>query len=133
MQHSYIDLRRSRCLAEDDGGAFLKPVISFRNLVGMHIKVLCEFGQGLVALERSQGHLRFKGRCVVPTRTSAHLLSLFRHLRRLGNRAFTYPDVQICGTGSPELARPLFCEESAISCAKEAVTASASIMPRGGF
>ena len=42
MQHGYIDLGRGRCLAEDGGSAFLKPVLPFRNLVRMHVEVLCE-------------------------------------------------------------------------------------------
>jgi hypothetical protein len=37
---------------------------------------------------------------VVPTRTSAHLLSSFRHFRRLGNRTSTYPVVRISETSS---------------------------------
>jgi hypothetical protein len=77
-----------------------KPVLPLRNLVGMHIEVLRKLGKGLVTLQCSQCHLRFKSRGVVPAWTSAHLLSSFRHFRRLGNRTSTYPVVRISETGS---------------------------------
>src|ERR1039458_8197310 len=76
-------------LAEGTCGAFLKPVLPLRDLVRMHIKLLRKLSQSLVALESGQSHLRLKCCCVVPARSSAHLLSSFRHFRRLGNRAST--------------------------------------------
>src|SRR5271157_574856 len=103
VQRGDIHLGSSRIilgLAENASGAFLESVLPFRDLVRMHVEVLRKLGQGLVALQSRQSHLRFKCRCVVPARSSAHLLSLFRHFRRLGNRPSTYPAVRICGTGS---------------------------------
>src|ERR1035437_8251627 len=103
MQGGNINLGVGRIiptLPEDACGAFLKPVLPLRNLVRMHIEVLRKLGKGFFALQSGQCHLGFKGRCVVPTWSSAHLLSSFRHFRRLGNRTSTYPAVRICETGS---------------------------------
>src|ERR1035437_9211072 len=103
MQGGNINLGVGRIiptLPEDACGAFLKPVLPLRNLVRMHIEVLRKLGKGFFALQSGQCHLGFKGRCVVPTWSPAHLLSSFRHFRRLGNRTSTYPAVRICETGS---------------------------------
>src|ERR1035441_6427990 len=98
-------------LAEDACCALLEPGLPIRDLVGMHIKVLRKLGKGLIALQSGQCHLGFKGRCVVPARSSAHLLSSFRHFRRLGNRTSTYPAVRISETGS-EFPAYGFCNEA---------------------
>src|SRR5258708_733998 len=92
MQYGDIYLGSSRIilgLAEDTGGAFLKPVLPLRDLVRMHIKLLRKLSKSLIALQSGQSHLRFKCCCVVPARSSAHLLSSFRHFRRRGNRPST--------------------------------------------
>src|SRR5664279_5996374 len=111
MQYGDIYLGSSRiilALAADTCGAFLKTVLPLRDLVRMHIKLLRKLSQSLVALESGQSHLRFKCCCVVPARSSAHLLSSFRHFRRLGNRASTSPAVRISGTGSYHRCREAF-------------------------
>src|SRR3954465_5576946 len=41
----------------------------------MDIELLGQFGQRLLTLHGSQGHLRFESRCVVPAGSSAHRLS----------------------------------------------------------
>src|SRR4051794_32484428 len=42
----------------------------------MHVELLGQLGQRLLALHGGQGHLRLEGRGVVPTRSSRHRLSL---------------------------------------------------------
>jgi len=76
-----LQIHRRRCgpgfrfTTKNACGAFQKLALPLCDLVGMHIKLLRQLRKRLFALDRGQGHLRLEYRCVVPTWTSAHLLS----------------------------------------------------------
>jgi hypothetical protein len=44
-------------------------------LIGVNVELLGKLRQRLIALDDGKRHLRFEGRCVVPTRSSLHGLS----------------------------------------------------------
>jgi hypothetical protein len=57
----------------ENAGCPLKQLrFPLRDLIGMNIKSLSNFDQGLVAFDRGDGNLRFEGRRVVPARSSCH-------------------------------------------------------------
>ena len=56
---------------------FRKPCLPVRDLVGVNIELLCQFGQGLVPFQCGQGHFRFEACCVIPAWTSCHRCSSF--------------------------------------------------------
>src|SRR5215213_5398248 len=77
MQCLHIDGRRSRfrLRTEHPGSPVQELSLPGRNLVGMDIELLGQFGQRLLAPYGSQGHLRFESRRMVPAWSSAHRLS----------------------------------------------------------
>src|SRR5215204_3118212 len=77
MKRLHVHDRRSRgrLRTEHPGSPFQELGLPCRNLVGMNIKLLGEFGQRLLASHSSQSYLRLKGRAVVPARSSRHRLS----------------------------------------------------------
>src|SRR3954452_15815029 len=77
MQRLHIDGRRSRfrLRPEHPGRPLQELSLPGRDLVGMNVKLLRQFGQRLLTPYGSQGHLRFESRRVVPAWSSAHRLS----------------------------------------------------------
>src|SRR4051812_47754722 len=77
MQRLHIDGRRSRfrLRTEHPGSPLQELSLPGRDLVGMNVKLLRQFGQRLLAPYGSQGHLRFESRRVVPAWSSAHRFS----------------------------------------------------------
>ena len=57
---------------EDLGGSVEKLLLPLRNLVRMHIELLRQFGQRLVALQGSDRHLGLEFRRVIPPLPSLH-------------------------------------------------------------
>src|SRR4051794_38767694 len=66
---------RSRLRPEHPGRPLQELSLPGHDLVGMDIELLGQLSQRLLAPHRSQGHLRFESRCVVPAWSSAHRLS----------------------------------------------------------
>ena len=79
MQRLHVDRQRrgnrSRFRPKDTGGTFQELGTPLRNLIGMHIKLLCQLGKCLLAAHRSERHLRLEGRVVVPPGSLCHRLS----------------------------------------------------------
>src|SRR4051795_127412 len=79
MQRFHVDgwrgRARSRLRAEHPSRPLQELSLPGRDLVGMNVKLLCQFGQRLLTPYGSQGHLRFESRRVVPAWSSAHRLS----------------------------------------------------------
>src|SRR6202035_1662896 len=67
--------------------------------------MLSQLSQRHLALDGRKGHLRLEGRCVVPTRSSAHGLSCSRLSSPLSGRNSTYRLFQICEASSHCLFR----------------------------
>src|SRR3954463_6488620 len=67
---------RSRLRTEHPGSPVQELSLPGRDLVRVHVELLGQLGQRLLALHGSQGHLRLEGRGVVPARSSRHRLSL---------------------------------------------------------
>jgi hypothetical protein len=66
--------------AEDLGCPFRKLHAPGRNLIGLDVDLLGQFGQRLLALDRGERNIRRGGRAVAPARSSAHGFSCSRHL-----------------------------------------------------
>src|SRR5271170_461416 len=64
-----------RLAPEDPRRSLQQLALPLCDLVGVHIELLGQLRQSLFTLQRRKGHLRLERRCVVPTGTSAHLLS----------------------------------------------------------
>jgi hypothetical protein len=65
MQRLHIDRWRGRCPAsrsENLGSTRLKLRFPCRYLVGMDVEMLRQLGDGAVALDGGQSHLRLEGR-----------------------------------------------------------------------
>src|SRR4051794_21686953 len=79
MQRFHVDgwrgRVRSRLRAEHPSSPLQELSLPRRDLVGMNIELLRQFGQRLLTPYGSQGHLRFESRRVVPARSSAHRFS----------------------------------------------------------
>src|SRR5215218_941014 len=77
MQRLHIDGRRSRfrLRTEHPGSPVQELSLPSRDLVGMNIELMGQFGERLLAPYGSQGHLRFESRRVVPAWSSAHRFS----------------------------------------------------------
>ena len=78
MKKLQIDDRSGRlapAMVEDACGAIKKLSLPLRNLVDVHVELLRQLGQRLLALESGNGHFRLEGRCVVPACSLSHLLS----------------------------------------------------------
>src|SRR4051794_38737086 len=77
MQRLHIDGRRSRfrLRTEHPGSPLQELSLPGRNLVGMNIELLGQFGQRLLTLHGSQSHLRLECRRMVPAWSFAHRLS----------------------------------------------------------
>ena len=60
-------------------GARSALLLPFRDLGGMDAELLGQLGQYFVAFDRGQGHLRFKGRSVIPSRSLHRLAPLVHH------------------------------------------------------
>ena len=75
MQRFHVDgrcrLRPGRG-PEHPGSPVKKLGLPGRDLVGMDIELLGQLGQGLLASQGSQSHLRLEGRKVVPALSLAH-------------------------------------------------------------
>src|SRR5215213_11250842 len=94
MQCLHIDGRRSRfrLRTEHPGSPVQELSLPSRNLVGMNIELLGQFGQCLLALHGSQGHLRFECWRMVPAGSSAHRLSCSAAiLAAVRQKTSTYP------------------------------------------
>src|SRR5215211_8427864 len=66
---------RSRLRTEHPGSPLQELSFPGRDLVGMDIELLSQFGQRLLAPHGGQSHLRLKSRRMVPAWSSAHRLS----------------------------------------------------------
>jgi hypothetical protein len=77
----FAPLRRR---GEHVAGPLLELALPLGDLVGMDFKLFRQLRQGLVALERRQGHLGLEGRRVVSSR-SFHLCSPVSAQRRAGD------------------------------------------------
>src|SRR3954449_12277481 len=79
MQRLHVDgwrgRFRSRLRPEHPGRPLQELSLPGRDLVGMNVKLLRQFGQRLLTPYGSQGHLRFESRRVVPAWSSAHRFS----------------------------------------------------------
>src|SRR3954469_15894095 len=79
MQRFHVDgwrgRVRSRLRPEHPGRPLQELSLPGRDLVGVDIELLGQFGQRLLAPYGSQGHLRFESRRVVPAWLSAHRFS----------------------------------------------------------
>src|SRR3954451_8520227 len=79
MQRFHVDgwrgRVRSRLRAEHPGSPLQELSLPGRDLVGMNVKLLRQFGQRLLTPYGSQGHLRFESRRGVPAWSSAHRFS----------------------------------------------------------
>ena len=62
-------------MPENPGCAFKKLSLPLRDLIGVNVELLRQFGQRLLALQGGQGHFRLESRRVVPTRSFGHNLS----------------------------------------------------------
>src|SRR4051812_5546401 len=60
--------------AKQSGCPVEKLRLPLSDLVGMNVKLLCQLGQRLLALDSSQSHLRLESRCVVPAGSFRHCL-----------------------------------------------------------
>ncbi len=94
MEHFEINGRRggvsSLLRAENAGGGFREPHFSDVDLIGMHIKLLRKFRQGLFALDCGERHFSFESRGMVPAWSSCHNCSCSRQHTPLSNRNTTY-------------------------------------------
>jgi hypothetical protein len=63
---------------EHAGGAFKELITPLLDLIGAPIKVLSQLDQGLLPLDRGNGHLCLECRTVIPARSSRHGLLLAR-------------------------------------------------------
>src|SRR5215204_1849208 len=77
MERLHIDGRRSRfrLRTEHPGGPLQELSLPGRDLVGMDIELLSQFGQRLLAPHGGQSHLRLKSRRMVSAWSFAHRLS----------------------------------------------------------
>src|SRR4051812_23315615 len=79
MQRFHVDgwrgRVRSRLRPEHPGRPLQELSLPGRDLVGMNVKLLRQFGQRLLTPYGSQGHLRFESRRGVPAWSSAHRFS----------------------------------------------------------
>src|SRR3954447_25513986 len=66
---------RSRLRPEHPGRPLQELSLPGRDLVGMNVKLLRQFGQRLLTPYGSQGHLRFESRRGVPAWSSTHRFS----------------------------------------------------------
>src|SRR6516164_3012968 len=91
----------------------------------MDVEMLRQLGDGSVALDGGQSHLRLEGRRVVPAGSSAHGFSCSRRLSPLSGRNSTYRPVQISGAGSRNVQLPSLTETElkATPLAKDALFA----------
>src|SRR4051794_33613092 len=112
MQRFHVDgwhgRVRSRLRAEHPGSPLQELSLPGRDLVGMNVKLLRQFGQRLLTPYGSQGHLRFESRRVVPAWSSAHrfscsaaILAAVRQKLHLSN-LFKNPEPAL----APSLAEP---------------------------
>src|SRR5919206_3212418 len=77
MKRLHVDSWRGRLRlrTKHPGSPFQELSLPGRDLVGMQIELLGEFGQRLLPPHGSQGHLCLEGRRMVPARSFAHRLS----------------------------------------------------------
>src|SRR3954468_21543502 len=79
MQRLHVDgwrgRVRSRLRTEHPGSPLQELSLPGRNLVGMNIELLGQFGQRLLTFHGSQSHLRLECRRMVPAWSFAHRLS----------------------------------------------------------
>ena len=61
--------------AEDTSRPLKELGLPLRDLVGVNVIKLRQFGQCLVALESGERHLRLESRCVVPADAPCHRLA----------------------------------------------------------
>ena len=80
-----------RLRTEHPGSPVQKLSLPGRDLVRMHVELLGQLGQRLLAPHGSQGHLRLEGRGVVPARSLAHRLSCPRPSWPPSGRNSTHP------------------------------------------
>jgi hypothetical protein len=94
MQGLHIDSRFRlglRGLAKHAGGTLQELIAPLLDLVRMHIEILCQLDQGLLALDRGHRHFRLECRAVVPPRSSCHGLLLARSIMPLSRGKSTCP------------------------------------------
>ena len=86
MPHPQVYRWSHRCLgwtgAEYPGRSLQQLPSPSRDLVRMHIKLLRQLSQHLVALDRRQGNLRLERRGVVPSGPLRHLAAALRRRKR---------------------------------------------------
>src|SRR3954467_2397020 len=79
MQRLHVDdwrgRVRSRLRTKHPGGPLQELSLPGRDLVGVDIELLGQFGQRLLTLHGGHSHLRFESRRVVPAWSSAHRFS----------------------------------------------------------
>ncbi len=97
-------------------------VSPLRDLVRVHVELLGQFGQGLVALQCGHGHLRLECRRMIPSRSS-HCCSPFAGVSAAHkSRFFTYLPVLFCRATSGEpiqvlgVRHPPAATDSSTSC-----------------
>ena len=75
VQRLQIHWRRARLallLTENARRSFEKLGFPLRDLIGVNVELLRQFGQRLLALQSRKGHFRLEGRCVVPACALRH-------------------------------------------------------------
>src|SRR5215218_10195671 len=74
--HVHWRVRRSGLLGSKHVGRPVEELgLPLGDLVGMHIELLGQFGQGLLALHSGQGHFGLESRRVIAARSLAHRFS----------------------------------------------------------
>ena len=98
MQRFHIDGRFSFGfwpIAKYPGRTFEQLVTPLLDLVGVNIKVLRQFDQGLFTFDRGNSHFRLECRAVVPARSSRHGHLLARSIMLLLRGKSTYPTCSV--------------------------------------
>jgi hypothetical protein len=86
MQCLHIDQRLDRLcfrIPKDAGSTFKQLILPLTYLVGMHIKLLSQFRQRLLAPDSGKRYFGLEGRAVVPAGSLRHRLSCSRQSCRV--------------------------------------------------
>src|SRR5690606_31722848 len=89
-------------ITENAGRPLKELVFPLLNLVGMHVELLGQFHQCLLASNGGKRHLCLESRAVVPAWSSRHGISCSRHLSRSQAEIPLISAVQISRTTSDE-------------------------------
>jgi hypothetical protein len=75
VQRLHVDRRRCCPVAarpENIGSPALELRFTRRDLIGVNVELLRQLRQRSIALDGGKRYFRLEGRCVIPTRSSAH-------------------------------------------------------------